>query len=230
MSPTSPPSMTVTPSPSPSHLIVELTNQTSAAPWWGVPVVAGCFLLLGGFLSYLLTRANDKTKFHRDRAERQLKEIVEAGASLLSTGDGLRELALLALPRSTAQFLAVVSGKVKPATDAFALATNAFRLVYPSSIKTEFDQYVLTTSVLLMPPYEKDGQIWALGEQGKAHVRLVNALRALEGREPIDEPQTNENMLEDAQKIIGRLADDLKEGANHGRHSASPDDTISTRS
>ncbi|WIB60218.1 hypothetical protein DEJ13_17535 [Curtobacterium sp. MCLR17_007] len=225
MSPTPTPSMTIGPSPSPSHLFVELTNQPSAAPWWGVPVLAGCFLLLGGFLSYLLTRANDKTKFHRDRAERQLKEVVEAGASLLSTGDGLKELALLALPRNTAQFLAAVSGKIKPATEAFALAANAFSLVYPSTIKSEFDRYVLTTSVLLMPPYEKDGQIWALEEQGKAHVRLVNALRALEGREPIDVPQSNENLLEDAQKIVGRLADDLKQNANHGRHSASPDPT-----
>lgn len=32
------------------------------APWWGVPTVAGLFLIIGGVLSFLSTNLSDKRK------------------------------------------------------------------------------------------------------------------------------------------------------------------------
>lgn len=74
-----------------------------------------------------------------------------------------------------------------------------------------------------MPPFEKVGQTWALGEHAKAHVQFINALRALEGREQINEPTTNPNLLKDARKIVARLADDLNTDSTHGKHAVGAD-------
>lgn len=48
-------------------------SAISAAPWWGVPVVAGAFLVIGGGLSFLSTYASDRRRANNDR-QRALQE------------------------------------------------------------------------------------------------------------------------------------------------------------
>lgn len=223
MSPSPSPNVSTSPPPGSSPIVVELANQATSVPWWGVPVIAGGFLILGGILTYVFTRLNDSTKHNRERKDRQVREIAQAGAVLLTAGDRVKELALLALPRTTAEFLTAISGKAKPATDAFAYAANAFLLVYPPSMKKTFDDYLVTTLVLLVPPFGKDTQTWSINKQTTATVKLVNDLRALEGRQPINEPATNPNMLEDAQKIMDTLSDALRDEAANGKHAIGTD-------
>jgi len=59
----------VNPTPSPSPLLVELVGQ-AGPPWWGVPVLAGIFLLLGGFLGFLFNRINEDRKAKREHKAR----------------------------------------------------------------------------------------------------------------------------------------------------------------
>ena len=49
----------------------------SSAPWWGVPVIAGGFLLLGAVLGYFLNRAHDNRKAERDRIQRWDDRLLE---------------------------------------------------------------------------------------------------------------------------------------------------------
>lgn len=82
--------MTPTPSPSLDALVA-----ASAQPWWGIPVIAGCFLLLGGALgaviSFLSTRASDRRKAAREDEQRWDSELLARAGTMLSTLDILYE-------------------------------------------------------------------------------------------------------------------------------------------
>jgi len=47
------------------------------APWWGVPVIAGGFLLLGGTLTFLYTYLNDRRKSRLEDNRRFETEIIQ---------------------------------------------------------------------------------------------------------------------------------------------------------
>ncbi len=77
-----------------------LTGATvqATAPWWGVPTVAGCFLIIGGMLSFLSTYFSDKRKAKQDvdrmmqaeQAQRR-KDMQVAAASFLVETRGVYE-------------------------------------------------------------------------------------------------------------------------------------------
>lgn len=52
------------PSPVPSAV------AAPAAPWWGVPVVAGCFLIVGAVLGFFFNRLQDKHRADREKLQR----------------------------------------------------------------------------------------------------------------------------------------------------------------
>lgn len=58
------------PTPSPSPSIADVADSASTAPWWGVPVIAGVFLLLGASLTFIYNTASERRRQSReDRAE-----------------------------------------------------------------------------------------------------------------------------------------------------------------
>jgi len=74
----------VTPSPSPA--IAEVVAAIPA-PWWGVPVVAGSFLLVGALLGFLFNRSNEDRKAKREADIRWHRDIRVLVAELLKVGD-----------------------------------------------------------------------------------------------------------------------------------------------
>jgi len=61
----------------------------NTAPWWGVPVIAGSFLLLGTVVGFLFNRANEDRKAKRDRSLRwddairgQCAEVIVAARAI----------------------------------------------------------------------------------------------------------------------------------------------------
>ncbi|MGK9149455.1 hypothetical protein KXS11_17610 [Plantibacter flavus] len=208
----------MTPTPSPS-LLVEQIPTVAAAPWWGVPVVAGSFLLLGGVLTFLFTRWNERAKYERDRNREDTKELVEFGAQLVNAGNAARDLAMLGIGRSAAEFAPMVAKQGVKLMDDYQLAMTRFRLVYPAGMDDVLKEHATKTIAMLIPPYSDAGQEASVHEQRKATSRLVNALRALQGHSPIPNDLGGESTLvADALQAMDILIEEIRSESNAGKH------------
>ncbi|CAN7151616.1 hypothetical protein LJR044_002483 [Microbacterium foliorum] len=70
--------MALTPAP------LAIVAEAAAAPWWGVPVVAGSFLLIGAALGFLFNWLLENRKQSRAEAIRWDSDIREYAADLIS--------------------------------------------------------------------------------------------------------------------------------------------------
>jgi hypothetical protein len=52
-----------------------IVAAADAAPWWGIPVIAGCFLLVGATLAFLSTALSDRRKMKRDDLRQWDKDL-----------------------------------------------------------------------------------------------------------------------------------------------------------
>lgn len=200
----------MTPSPAPSP-IVEQISAVAAAPWWGVPVTAGVFLLLGGVLTFLFTRWNDRTKYERERKREDVKELVELGAQLIAAGTKVREFAMLGLTRPVSEFAQMVADQGRPLMDNFGLAASRFRLIQPNEMNKVSGEYILRAAVMMLPPYAKDGQEWAVQEHTKASIALTDALRAVQGHSVVPAEHKDHDLVKNAGKAMEVLADEIKQ-------------------
>lgn len=71
------------PAPSPSPLLVDIMDGGSA-PWWGVPVIAGVFLILGAAVGFWFNWQIESRKLSRIEAVRWDADIREYTAELIS--------------------------------------------------------------------------------------------------------------------------------------------------
>jgi hypothetical protein len=67
--------MLASPSPVPTHVLNQVAG--SSAPWWGVPVVAGCFLIVGAVLGFLFNRLQDKQRAEREKHQRWDQNVLD---------------------------------------------------------------------------------------------------------------------------------------------------------
>lgn len=82
----------------PVHLLAEVpATAATSAPWWGVPVIAGGFLLLGGalggWISFASTRAADHRKSKREDAVRWYDDIRQLSAEAIATARAIKHQA-----------------------------------------------------------------------------------------------------------------------------------------
>lgn len=203
------PTLSSTPSPSPAHIVVDLVSNSGGTPWWGAAVITGGFLLLGGVLTYLFARKNEKTKFERELTSKNNAEVAELGAELITSGNKIKDIALLALSRPLTDFMQLLIDRGKPAWDTFALISNRFRLAYPLSMEEELKRYMTTTMSLMLPPFEQPAQLRAIEEHEAASHALMNALRILQGREPIEARVDKSTLIENTKQSTSILIDEL---------------------
>lgn len=67
--------MIASPSPFPAH--VPAAAAASSAPWWGVPVVAGGFLIIGAILGFYFNRLQDKHRADREKLQRWDQNVLD---------------------------------------------------------------------------------------------------------------------------------------------------------
>src|SRR5579885_1893176 len=67
--------MTGTPPPTPIGPMNVADAVVQAAPWWGVPLLAGTFLLLGAVIAFVSTYFSDRRKLAREDQRQWDKEI-----------------------------------------------------------------------------------------------------------------------------------------------------------
>ncbi|MFJ2355764.1 hypothetical protein [Frigoribacterium sp. NPDC087798] len=187
--PSSPPTVPLTSVPTPSHIVVDLMthgSQAATAPWWGVPAIAGGFLIVGGFLTFIFTQVSEKKKYVRERTDRETKEVVGQGAELLTAGNKVRDIALLGLKGTVTDFARRLAKDGKPALESFVLASNRFRLVVPLELRGVFEKYLATTMTLFVPPFTATSQEIAIRNAAQASNDMLDALRTHEGRKPFN--------------------------------------------
>lgn len=56
----------------------------ATAPWWGVPVVAGSFLIVGALLGFWFNRLQDERKAKRDRAYQWDQKLLERASGAIT--------------------------------------------------------------------------------------------------------------------------------------------------
>lgn len=80
--------------PSPVPIVINMPESSS--PWWGVPVLAGIFLLVGAVIAYLSLKASDNRKAARED-QRRWDDVVriEARKFLSSTAQVSKALEVL---------------------------------------------------------------------------------------------------------------------------------------
>ena len=166
-----------------------LTSSTTAdasfAPWWGVPVVAGVFLLLGGFLTFIYAHRSEKTKFDRARQETVRKDALDTGLAMLAAGSAIRDFALVNLRRNPADVVFRVAEKGKALVETFTDASRRFSIMMPPDFQDAYEGYMQATLVLLVPPFQRPGQELMLNRQVKHERELVTKLRAMRGLSPL---------------------------------------------
>lgn len=183
-------------------------------PEWAVALLAGGFALLGGFVTFLLTRWNESTQFKRENQLRDDSEVAERGAELITAGNQMRDIAVLGLRRSVTEFTSLLATRATPAMDAFILASNKFRMVHPRSMDDLVKRYVATTAVLFLPLFAKPGQEHAVAEQSNVSNELLDALRVLRGREALNiEKRSESGLVDSADRLSAILRDELDNDA-----------------
>ncbi|MDN4647246.1 hypothetical protein [Curtobacterium sp. PsM8] len=59
------------------HLHAAGQAASPTAPWWGVPVVAGCFLIVGAVLGFFFNRLQDKHRADREKLQRWDQNVLD---------------------------------------------------------------------------------------------------------------------------------------------------------
>lgn len=145
----------MTPSPSPIPEVVALLSESDhGAPWWGVPVVAGGFLLLGGVVGYFFNRLQDDRRVRREKAERWDQDLLNYASNAMSIARqfiqdclehdtvvgaqaGVAVKQMKAGERIDMPFIDEPSGRaMSNSFDALMLVATSLRLVAPLSVRT----------------------------------------------------------------------------------------------
>lgn len=66
-----------------------MNGATEASPWWGVPVIAGAFLLFGGLLTFLYTSLLERRRVNRELRRRWDADIRTTVANFVANLDML---------------------------------------------------------------------------------------------------------------------------------------------
>jgi hypothetical protein len=63
---------------------MEAVVEASSSPWWGIPVIAGLFLLIGAVVSYLSVKASDSRRAKVEAKIRWHEEVRKFSAQAVS--------------------------------------------------------------------------------------------------------------------------------------------------
>lgn len=74
----------------------------TGSPWWGVPLFAGLFAVLGSLIAFTSTRASDKRRARREEKERIMSDSRTAAVDVIEAADSIEHLTLMQQTESRA--------------------------------------------------------------------------------------------------------------------------------
>jgi len=165
--------------------LVQIISGGEPAPWWGVPAIAGAFLLIGGFLTYLYARHTEKAKQDRAQQEKWAEDVLSTGLAMLAAGERIRKHGLLSLRRGAVENLKLMAENGMPLMDEITIAARRFNVTMPQEFQSDFDGYLMWSLMIMTPPFQRPGQELALNNQAKFERALVTRLRATRKLTPL---------------------------------------------
>lgn len=64
--------------------MLQAVSGGDAAPWWGVPVIAGGFLVLGAFLAFVFNLIQDNRRAAREKAQRWDQNVLDHTSTVIT--------------------------------------------------------------------------------------------------------------------------------------------------
>ncbi|MCC9053018.1 hypothetical protein LOK55_01605 [Microbacterium sp. F2E] len=65
-------------------VMLQAVSGGDAAPWWGVPVIAGGFLVLGAFLAFVFNLIQDNRRAAREKAQRWDQNVLNHTSAVIT--------------------------------------------------------------------------------------------------------------------------------------------------
>lgn len=202
----------MSPTPEPTIVLNQIVSSADSAPWWGVPAIAGAFLLIGGLLTYIYTRHTERTKAQRAQQEKWDEDLLLTGLALLAEGERVRNVALLTLRRTPSESLNLITEQGMSLVDGFTKASRRFSITMPQHFQGDYDGYIMWTLMLVTPPFQRPGQELALQRQVEFERALVTRLRATRRLSPLSFPSAPEFGKLDAETILAQGLKQDREG------------------
>lgn len=151
------------PTPTPTPLVIEIVGNDHGTPWFGVPLVAGVFLVVGALLGFWFNWLLDGRKARRDQSRQWDADIREFGSKALGAAALLPtelDLAVDAVVLAMANAVEKVKSSGGSATLNYRSASSpahqeliqqcsALELVAPSSISSRSEQLRTVSNQLL---------------------------------------------------------------------------------
>lgn len=114
-----------------------LLSGGESAPWFGVPLIAGGFLVLGAVLGYVFNRLQDKRRARQDLSVRYLDQRLEASATVLHAAMQIRDILRktgwpapgVTLPPAAAAKVAEAKREIKAHSEEAAAAHTSMLLI-----------------------------------------------------------------------------------------------------
>ena len=157
---------------------------TDVAPWWGVPVVAGCFLMVGAVLGFVFNRSNETKKFTREREVDRTAQLVTAGTDLLTAAAEVRTLVADSIgKRDWARDH--IEADENRALDFYLHAANRFALVMPVEAAETLSNLSAIVLLTANPIFDAASLKLLLHEHDEKASAITNLLRKNLGLEPL---------------------------------------------
>lgn len=199
----------------PPPVIINMPD--TGAPWWGVPLLAGLFVIIGALVTFISTKASDKRKAKREDKVRIATESTESASKLLEEAGRIEKAVAQQMTLSHVKFQGDYLNEVSALIDDLDSAWTKFELVADKDLLHPGGELFAAAIALSLPDLSEESTSRFRGEYHRKHLALVNALRVINGVEPIERdiknPPTRKEALARHSEYIHAAAEVMYEKA-----------------
>ncbi|MBV1778682.1 hypothetical protein KRR55_06090 [Paeniglutamicibacter sp. ABSL32-1] len=197
------------PMPTPPQVIVNMPD--TGAPWWGVPLLAGFFLLVGSMITFLSLRASDKRKAERDKAERIMMDTRSVGLEYLAAVEALVDTLRGRQDPSRALVGTDYLRAMKANFNTVKVQWGKFELFAHDNVLEKGKALDTACVVLFMTAFESDPPSEELRKFEIAKYSFINTLRKASGVDEIPYVFPDATTQEKLEADMARLRDQFSE-------------------
>jgi hypothetical protein len=158
----------------------------TGAPWWGVPLLAGLFVIIGAAVTFFSTMTSDRRKAKREDKVRVATGSTESASSFLEQAARIEKAVAQQLTLSHVKFQGDYLNDIAALLEDLDTAWTKFELVADKELLQPGKDLFAATIAMALPDLSEESTSHFRGEYHRKHLALVNALRAMNGVEPVE--------------------------------------------
>ncbi|MDR6794732.1 hypothetical protein J2X12_004120 [Pseudarthrobacter oxydans] len=170
--------------PTPPPVIINMPD--TGAPWWGVPLLAGLFVIIGALVTFISTKASDKRKAKREDKVRVATESTESASTFMEQAARIEKAVAQQLTLSHVKFQGDYMNDIAALLEELDTAWTKFELVADKELLQPGKDLFAATIAMALPDLTEESTSHFRGEYHRKHLALVNALRVMNGVDPIE--------------------------------------------